>query len=1022
MDSQALSPVAVRTCYSFGRGLIRPQEAVERARGHGAEALGLMDRNGLYALPEVRREAREAGLKLLTGAQLEGGDGTVWAWVLDRGGLERLNTLVSRLADDPRHAVVADLTEGGWRGLRVAAADRPVLERLLCSEWGRGWQGQEVRAALVWGTSWGALWDWARARGIPALAFNLAVWVRPDDLEFYRVLRSIDTRVPLSRLDPTERLSPAERWPEPDELARAFAPVPEALTERARLVREAADTELEERGFVFPRFGGWSDAQAMARLRQLCLEGIPARYPDASAEVLDQVDRRLEAELELIEAKGFAPYFLTVHDIVSRFPRNCGRGSAAASLVAYLIGITQVDPLRHRLFFERFLNWGRFDPPDIDVDFPWDERDAVLRYVFDTYRGQSALVADHVTFADRSPWREVGLAFGLPEAEVQALIVRVEQGRVDEVPTFLRGPAERLKGMPRCLGTHPGGVVITPGPIHRWAPTQTSARGWPVLAWEKDGAEEFGLVKIDLLGNRSLAVLRDCLEAVNALRARSGEPPLAWDTFAPYEDGPTLAMLAQGDSLGVFYIESPATRLLLRKMGRAGFEELVAASSLIRPAANRFVGLYVQRLRGRRWTPLDPDVDRVLAETFGILIYQEDVSRVAVAAAGFTPAEADQLRRVLSKKHKARALADFRERFFAGGLQRGKSPRVLEALWDMMLSFQGYSFTKPHSASYALLSLRTAWFKRHYPLHFYAAVLDNGGGFYSRQVYLNAVRRLGFPILPVDVNASQLPCAVEEGPTGEALRLGLGLVQELRGEVVRRILDERAAGGPFRSYADFLARVRPSLADLTPLVRSGALDTIAGDHTRPQLFWMYCATQKEGLFPEHLPRPPDCVGDYSRAVKLQDEQRFLGLLASVFPLSLYRERALRVFHRARLPPLVSSAQLSRLHGRPVSVVGLFVTQKPVLAKGNKTMAFLSLEDEEGLIELVVFPEAWARVRDTFAQGSAYLVCGTVAVEWGAVTVELESAVCLNRPQALGPVRRWVYWGLDRELTPQPART
>jgi len=1014
MDALALSPIAVRTHFSFGRGLLSPQQTLDRAQAHKAAALGLTDWNSLAALPELRRLAHAAGVKLLVGAHLVGGDGELWAWVLHRAGLERLNRLLSRLMDQPQHPVVADLVAEGWRGLRLAVANQAVLERLLSSAWGRGKQGQEVCAALVWGTAWGELWQWARARGLPALAFNLAVWTEPDHCDFYRLLRSIATRVVLSQLAPQECLAETDRWPLPEELERAFRVAPEALTERARLVREAADEELEEPGFVFPRFEGWSDAQAVAYLRQLCAQALPKRYPNGESDLLARVEARLEEELTLIEAKGFASYFLTVHDITSRFPRNCGRGSAAASLVAYLLGITQVDPIRYNLFFERFLNWGRHDPPDIDVDFAWDEREEVLRYVFQKYKGQAALVADHVTFAERSPWREVAQAHGLPEAEIQALIERVEKGHKEDVPDFIRLPAEKLKGMPRYLGTHPGGVVITPGPIYQWAAVHTSAQGWPVLEWEKDGTEEMGLVKIDLLGNRSLAVLRDCFAMVT--------PPQSWEDFAPYDDEPTIAMLERGDSLGVFYIESPATRLLLKKMGRAGFEELTAASSLIRPAANRYVNLYVQRLRGKRWKPLDPEFERVLAETLGILIYQEDVSRVAVAVAGFSPAEADQLRKVLSKKHKEKVLADFKDRFFRGGAERHKSPEVLNAIWEMMLSFQGYSFTKPHSASYAVLSMKTAWFKCHYPLHFYTAVINNGGGFYTRQVYVNMVLRLGYAILPVEVNASEWRCTVETTASGAlALRLGLSLIQEWDVAFAQRLLAERQRGGVFANYADFLVRLRPSLAEIRPLIRSGALDSLAQGRSRPQLFWMHYAAQREGLFPDYLPQPPPCITDYPPAVKLQDELQFLGFFASVFPLNLFRARAQRVYQRGRLPPLVSCSTLPQKNGEWVTLVGMFVTQKPVLARGQKSMAFLSLEDEEGIFELVVFPEVWEKVRDVFARGSAYLVYGKVVVEWGAVIVELQSAVCLNRPQALGPLRRWVYWGHEAELKPRPTQ-
>ncbi len=1011
MSRRDTEPVAVRSYFSYGRGLLSPEDICARAKSDGHSSVGILDLNSLSALTRLRRSARQEGLKPLTGARLKTSSADVLVWVLRRPGLERLNDLLSRVIQNTDHDLAEDLSASGWTGLRLALDDHRVLEQLLASSWGRGRQGQDLRVSLAWKSVWGPHLQWARAKGVKVLAVNEAVWTQEKDRGFYRVLRSIDTRVALDYLAPSESLEDGQFWPPPEDLEQAFRSVPEALTERGLLAEEAAGSELEETGVVFPGFQGMAESEAASLLRSLCDKGIQDRYPQPSPELSREIAKRLEYEMEIIEAKGFSSYFLTVHDIVRRFPHTCGRGSAAASIVSFLLKVTHVDPLRYHLFFERFLNWGRHDPPDIDVDFPWDERAEVLRYVFETYPGRSAMVADHVTFSDRSPWRETALAHGLGEAEIKELIQFNERGQREKIPSYISETALRLKGMPRFLGTHPGGVIITPGAIHCWVPTQVSPLGWPVIAWEKDGAEEAGLVKIDLLGNRSLAVLRDCIRGVNPLRKAAGKGEIVWEKFQPYNDRPTIHMMEGGDTLGVFYIESPATRLLLRKMGHADFEDLVAASSIIRPAANRYASLFVERLRGKSWEALDPDMEALLVESKGIMIYQEDVSRVAMAVAGFEAAEADGLRRILSKKDRARKLTDIRERFISGGVERGKALAVLESIWEMMLSFQGYSFTKPHSASYALVSMKTAWMKHNYPLHFYTAVVNNGGGFYTTQVYVNAIKRLGYKIFPMDVNRSQAACTVENG----GMRLGLGLLADWPSSVCERLLKDRGRSGPFSDYADFLSRLTPSLAELRPLIRSGALDSLAGVHNRPQLFWMFFSAQKEGLFPEYLPVPPKQIKAYSREVLLRDELHYTGLITSVYPLELFRERARRLTLRARLPPLVVSKVLSSMKGSLVSVAGMFVTQKPVLAKGSQSMAFVSLEDAEGTIELVVFPEAWARLRDTFAQGSAYLVCGRVCVEWGAVTLELEHAVCLNRPESMGNVRTWAYWGMAEAI-------
>jgi DNA polymerase-3 subunit alpha/error-prone DNA polymerase len=452
--------------------------------------------------------------------------------------------------------------------------------------------------------------------------------------------------------------------------------------------------------------------------------------------------------LKIIEEKGFSPYFLVMDDIVRMSPRTCGRGSGAASIVSYSLGITNVEPIRQQLYFERFLNPARVDPPDVDVDFAWDERDDLIKRVIERFGpDRCARVANHNTFRYRSALRETAKAYGFGDAEISRIERQVfhfgdcaggyiaahtiisstnspegadKSGVGDPLWQEILTIAGRIEGLPRGLGMHCGGLVITPEPIHTYAPIETSLEGYPLLSWEKDGAEAAGFVKIDLLGNRSLAVIRDALKNLE-------EQGIVIDQSAwhPIEDGATIAALARGDSMGVFYIESPAMRLLQKKTGAGDFAHIVIHSSIIRPAANKFINEYVRRLKGGEWKPLHPRLEKILNETYGILCYQEDVSKTAVALADFDEAEADMLRKVIAKKAGAAKLAAYERQFFEGCRKNGVEEETIQAIWAMMLSFDGYSFCKPHSASYAMVSFHSAYLRVHHPGEFMAAVLSN---------------------------------------------------------------------------------------------------------------------------------------------------------------------------------------------------------------------------------------------------------------------------------------------------------
>ena len=571
-------------------------------------------------------------------------------------------------------------------------------------------------------------------------------------------------------------------------------------------------------------------------------------------------------------------------------------------------------------------------------------------------------------------------------------------GKIDGIPGYLRRASQRLYGMPRHLGTHPGGVVITPAPITRYTHIQASGTGFPVIAWEKDGTEDAGLVKIDLLGNRSLGVLRDTLALVNPRR----EHPITWERFDPLGDRRTREMIERGDTLGVFYVESPATRLLLKKMGRGDYEHLVAASSIIRPAANRYIDEYVRRLKGGSYPLPHPLVADTLAETFGIMVYQEDVARVAIAGAGFSAREADSLRKLLSRKDREKATARmegaFSHRCRGKGHEPGPAP---SSLWEGILSFDGYSFCKAHSASYALVSYRLAWLKARYPLEFFAQVINNGGGFYGRQVYVNAVRRLGFRILGPDINRSVSEFTVEEG----SLRVGLSQLKDVHREALRRLLDSRRRDGPFTGIEDFARRVPVSFGDIRVLIRSGCFDGIAGGRTRPELFWVYYHRERNASF--FLPPAPPSLGDYPSAVRLADEVKTLDLIISRHPIDIFLQR-IRNLERGRALRITDSRDLGSAAGRDVSLAGTLVAEKEARTRGKKTMCFVSFEDRFSIFETVFFPDMYDSLYEVLESGTAFIIVGRVEDSGGAVQVRVRDLIPLKRPESLsqreGPSR------------------
>jgi len=976
--------------YSFLRGANSPEALCRKAKELGMTALALTDLNGLYGAVWFWPAAKEAGIQPILGAEVRTDQEQAVLLVRDKAGYARLCEILTdrHLQED---FSLAQYLQEDRAGLMILSHDLVLLKALVQAGIRR-----DLYVALPPGRDDRALLKLARELDLLPVATGNVYFAEPDDFALHRLLRAIDLNTTLSRVPPAELADPGARLTSAAEIAGRLPHCPSALENAGRVAEECLLSEPPWDRLLFPAFDGLDEEAAVKLLREKCEAGARERYGGIS----EAVRKRLDHELNVIRQKGFANYFLVVEDIVRRFPVTCGRGSAAASIVSYCLKITHVDPIRHHLFFERFLNPGRKDPPDIDVDFPWDERDSVLDYVFAKYGARgAAMVSNHVAFQARAAVREVAKVYGLPEGEIARVTKRMrgfgDAGNAEELvrthprfkdlkldppwPEILR-LATALEGIPRHLSVHCGGVVIAPGELVRRVPLERAAKGVNIIHWEKDQTEDAGLVKIDLLGNRSLAVIRDALAAIKKNYGRE----ILYTKFNPLDDPATQALLSRGDTLGVFYVESPAMRQLQQKCGTGDFERLVAHSSIIRPAANDFIREYVRRLHGGSWEPLPPVLEELLSETFGIMCYQEDVCKVAMALAGFDAVDGDGLRKILSKKRRTKRLLEYREQFYRGARARGAAEEVIEKIWEMILSFSGYSFCKPHSASYALVSFKSAWLRAHYPAEFMAAVISNQGGYYSTFAYLSEARRMGLLVLPPDLNASEEAYTAKD----KSLRVGLMQIQGLSRKGREAILREREKNGPFRSFADFLFRVQPAPADGRLLVRAGCFDALEPDRTRPALLWQWEEFRQSrsrapaaSLFAppaSPLPRPRA----YDEPTLLRHEVETLGFLVSRHPLTLYQ---------AMLTPLswVPARDLRRWIGKRVTTLGWYVTGKLVETKDGEPMEFLSFEDTTAIYEATFFPETYRRFCHLIDRERPYLLEGRVEEDFGAISLTVD---------------------------------
>jgi DNA-directed DNA polymerase III PolC len=913
---------------------------------------------------------------------------------------------------------------------------------------------------------------WAEAHRVPVIAGGDIYMARHQEAVRQRLLAAIRTRTTIHGVPPAACAPPGSHLRAPGEMRHLLAEFPTACPETEAVAEECRFRHRlgQWRYPVFPLPPGETSE---SYLWKLCFDGLQRRYRRVTSEAMG----RLQAEIAAVEKLGFAGYFLIVWDIV-RFAAaqsmpSLGRGSAANSLISYLLGITHVDPLAHDLYFQRFLNPERVSPPDIDLDFGWKDRDAVLDYVYEKYgRDHTAMICNLNRFSARSAFREVAKAHGHAESELGRISKRLPHHALEEDPeeAVARIPeaatlpvqqepyrslllaAQELDRFPRHLGIHAGGVVIGQEPLTELFPLQWARKGILVTQVDMYAIEDLGLVKIDLLAQRGLSVVADSARAV---QEHHGVPVDL--TFLPADDPGTRRLLREGETLGCFYIESPGMRALLRKLKADTFPVVVAASSVIRPGPSDsgMTRSFVLRHLGEEKPVLLHPGLKFLQETYGVMIYQEDVMRTLSAVAGMSLAEADLMRRAMSFKGDPADFLALKDRFLEGARATGATDLVgeeaIDEIWRQVSSFAGYAFCKAHSASYAVLSFQAAWLKAHYPAEFMAAVLSNGGGYYSTSAYLEEARRLGLEIRLPDVNHSEAEYTGRDG----WIRIGLQQIHGLSRRSLDELLAARERDGRFTSLGDLLERV-PSLSEpeLENLIRCGACDGF--ELTRPELLWRHALLRKEQRGGGHgtarrergngrrggrggggssaggggrgsaggnggSPALPQIRAAGQTRAAGRDGARASGGAPMLFPLGRggsavalvpsipdyspqeKLRQEMEVLHlTATRHPLaalreylqrrgaVPATDLQGWTGRRVKVAGLIVTTKTAqVRRTGELMKFVTIEDETGLCEVTLFPRVYGRYGHLLVTGGPYLVSGLVENDHGAISLTAE---------------------------------
>lgn len=1035
MKTASFVHLHVHSEYSLLESAARIWPLVHRAKELGMEALAVTDSSAMYGAIPFYKACKAEGIKPILGTQLQIKDETkedgqvhgqkgfsliLLAETLE--GYRNIMRLLSRAhAEGVYHPVLAkEALHGCTEGIIAlsGAQDGEIGSLLRAGKMDKAKEVAEEYRALFGSEHFfleiqdhlleeqrlvnQRTVDLSRATGIPLVATNNVRYLREEDADILDILLCIGEG---KKIDDTERTYQTKEYylKSAEEMSERFIFLPEAIENTVRIARRC-QVELPLGETILPRFPLPDGQTAEEYLQKVCEDGLRLRYGNDANE---EVRERLAYELSVINRMGFADYFLIVWDFI-RYARERGiavgpgRGSAAGSLVAYVLQITNIDPVKYNLLFERFLNPERISMPDIDVDFSYERRDEVINYVVKKYGADR--VAQIITFgtmAARAAVRDVGRALDIPLRDVDriAKLIPAEPGiTLDRAlkrskalcQAVTNNPqtkklielARAVEGLPRHVSTHAAGVVISRDPLTEHVPLQQGHDGHALTQYTMEALEDVGLLKMDFLGLKNLTLLE---QAIRLIKEQEG---ISIDLAAiPLDDTRTYRMLAEADTAGVFQLESGGMRRVLREVKPSKFEDIVAVLALFRPGPMEFISDFVAAKHGRREvTYLHPVLEPILKETYGFILYQEQIMQIASKVAGFTLGEADILRRAVSKK-KRELLQEQRKKFVDGALKQGYDDKLANQLYDMIVRFADYGFNRSHSAAYAMIAYHMAYIKANHPVAFFAALLTMAQGNMDKVAeYVDECKKRSIPVLGPDVNRSETDFTVEDG----SIRFGLGAIKNVGVQAIRRILEERAKR-PFVDLADFCMRVDQRVCNrrvLEALIKSGAMDSFPGHRAAllaaldRVIEWAQRARRKEEEQIGFLVKPeqhneevlmvPDVsinTPEFGYEEKLLQEKELLGLYISGHPLDEYRE----VCEHFSFLPLHRLKE--KREKQPVRLAGMVCAVRNITTRQGQPMAFVQLEDQTSRVEMVVFPGVYHHAMPLLQRGKLLAVEG-----------------------------------------------
>jgi DNA polymerase-3 subunit alpha len=1043
--SRDLVHLHVHSEYSLLDGAIKVERLVRRAKELGMGAVALTDHGNMFGAVKFYRTARQEGIKPILGMEAYVTKGSRKDKTKKKGELSQIHHLIVLAYNDEGYRNLMRLSSIGYlEGFYY----RPRIDMEALSQHSGGLialssclRGEVPQAIIhsgreaarekaeclrdVFGKdnfylelqdhgieeerkARAGIIALSRETGIPLVATNDVHYLDKGDVEAHEVLLCLQTSGELE--DPKRFKFKTDElyFKTPDEMYALFGDVPEAL-ENTLAVAERCSIDIDRRGFHLPLFplpdGFGSNVDY---LRTLAAEGVKRRFGGPT----EEIEKRLEYELSVIEGMDYGGYFLIVRDIVS-FARRAGiavgpgRGSAAGSLLCYVLGITDVNPIEHGLLFERMLNPERVSMPDIDIDFCFERRDEVIRYVIDRYgEDKVCQIITFGTMAARAVVRDVGRVLGLSYAEVDRIAklipggpgVSLEeaiknapelQGLMREGATYkkLMDLSLTLEGLTRHASTHAAGMIITPTPLTNHVPLYRTAKGEITSQYDMKSAEAVGLLKIDILGLRTLTVIEKAIRLIEKNHGTTLEAALI-----PLDDEKTFELLRQARSVGVFQLESAGMRDVLRKLQPSAFGDIVAVNALYRPGpiegdmVNYFIDCKHSR---KRITYEHPALEPILKDTYGVIVYQEQVMNIASALAGFSLGEADLLRKAMGKKDKG-VMGKQRKKFVEGAAARGISKDTAQHIFDRMEKFASYGFNKSHSAAYAVISVRTAYLKANYTAEFMAASLTTEMDDSDRiMILIEDCREAGVEIVPPDVNRCDAEFKVEDGK----VLFGLSAVKNVGVNAVKRIVEERKSGGPYKSLADLCRRISSKAVNrrvYESLIQSGALDKLPGHraqklHNLPGILEQTakCARDAEkgqfALFTaEQSPTEDklDLCEPWPALDELRREKEALGFFLSGHPLDKFRG-ALEIFSTVTTATLKSSS-----NGKHAVLGGVVTTVKNTVDKKQNPMAFVAVEDSAGQAEVMMFSDVLTKCRQYISPDRVLLFEGKISCRNG----------------------------------------